>query len=60
MAMIARTVDHGMPATLARIITPSLRLSIIMFSAVSTATSASAASAALVFVELALLGEAVT
>ncbi|MFK4539184.1 hypothetical protein ABIA00_007367 [Bradyrhizobium ottawaense] len=46
--MMARTLGQDMPATLARIITPSVRLSIIMVSAVSTATPASAASPALV------------
>src|SRR5437667_293615 len=48
MAMMARTLGHDMPATLARIITPSVQLSTIMFSAVSTETPASAASPALV------------
>ena len=41
------TVDHDSPATFARIITPSARVSIIMFSAIATGTLASAAIAAL-------------
>ena len=45
--MIALTVDHDRPATLARIITPSARVSIIMFSAIATGTLASAAIEAL-------------
>jgi hypothetical protein len=48
MLMIALTVDHDIPATLARIITPSARVSTIMFSATATGTLASAAIAALV------------
>ena len=47
MLMIAFTVDHDIPETLARIITPSARVSIIMFSAIDTGTLASAAIAAL-------------
>jgi hypothetical protein len=48
MLMIALTVDHDIPPTLARIITPSARVSSIMSSAIATGTLASAASAALV------------
>ena len=47
MLMIAFTVDHDSPPTLARIMTPSARVSSIMFSAIDTGTLASAASAAL-------------
>jgi hypothetical protein len=43
MLMIVLTVDHESPATFARIITPSARVSIIMFSAIATGTLASAA-----------------
>ena len=60
MAMMARTLDHCMPATLARIITPSVRFSIIMVSAVSTATPASAASPALVSSNLPCSAKVVT
>ena len=47
MLMIALTVDHDIPETLARIMTPSARVSTIMFSAIDTGTLASAAIAAL-------------
>ena len=47
MLMIVLTVDHDSPATFARIITPSARVSIIMFSAIATGTLASAAIEAL-------------
>ena len=45
--MIALTVDHDIPETLARIMTPSARVSTIIFSAIDTETLASAAIAAL-------------
>ena len=48
MLTIAFTVDHDRPPTLARIITPSARVSIIMFSAIDIDTLASAAIEALV------------
>ena len=48
MLMIALTVDHDIPATLARIITPSARVSTIMLSAIDNDTLASAAIEALV------------
>ena len=47
MLMIALTVNHDRPETFARIITPSARVSTIMFSAIDTDTLASAAIAAL-------------
>ncbi len=47
MLMIASTVDHDIPETFARIMTPSARVSIIIFSAIDTDTLASAAIAAL-------------
>jgi hypothetical protein len=43
MSMISLTVGHESPATFARIITPSARVSIIMFSAIATGMLAIAA-----------------
>ena len=55
--MIVLTVDHDSPATFARIIMPSARVSIIMFSAIDTGTLASAAIDALASSNLPRLGK---
>jgi len=47
MLISGRTVGHDIPEILARIMTPSARVSTIMFSAIDTDTLASAAIAAL-------------